>query len=1127
MKGNVIRILVGSVATMGLFLASADTLTWKGGAAGALGTAANWTPEQAPRDGDVLVFPNTVGAVTVENDLTVTLGGLNLASTGALTVNGSQPLKLAGLVTSSATIASATKNYPADRVNCPVELVGDTHFNLTGVPEAQSNPSIAACRNFDIYGCVGGSGDLVVSNRNERGVSLRLYCPTNTYTGRTVLRSFGSGSGRNYAGLSATGSLTDGPSCLGVNRRIDIRGRFSFDADNMVVDRDFVLPWGDAVLQVNKGGGRITATSTISAPAGGSAQLLEFRNTSLTVDAYLSNVQISRNDSGWIYFTNPTNDIRNTNLSVIEGMFVARKLAPMGQPSSFGHTYTRLTLGKNSGSTVGGIGYDGAEDATIDAPIKLDASTFTGTTGARIDSLTAGTTLTVAGDIGVNTSARPHQRLHLRGAGDGVVAGSIEAGVHFVKEDAGTWTIAGETIATTGAIDVAQGTLLVDTAINDAMRLNVASGATLGGTGTIGAPVVFAAGARLKAGAQPLTLAGAVTFPGSLEVDTSDLSAGAVRTVLVCTDPAAQAALASTGFVPSDGDVLATVSGGALTVRRKGAFHWTGAVDATWDGTTANWRTAGGEAAAYVNEENAFFTDDATPADRRGIAVAAGVRAANVTVGGANGWAFSGEPLTVLGTLEKSGAGTFAISNKVDAGLVRIAEGEFTAGRAADLGTSPVTIEAPGTHRLAPDRPVAGALTIGRSGNGAQRTVVEAEASALAVEAAGPVSLVPGSYNVNEETILKVTTPGAVTNRTLNLTTGGGRAILQFAPYSTVKTGDFAWLGDIVCANNPMVYLQANSSGSQTSGDLVIGELGRNTVSGACNLFSLRFGSQQKAVVLNSRVDVTASNGFELNVYAYVKFMAPSNRWGCANLTINSGTAVLMTNDTLDVRHGLTFGASDKGTAASPAWSVVDLNGHDQTLTRIIDDMSAFGSWSESSPNPHSRQVVRSASPATLTLSGDADESRFRYPWSQITGAVTVVKSGRANLLLRQPNANTGSWILQAGTTTIEDSAVQGAAYGGTDLHGTFGASTNVVVGADATVVFRTSRAAFAKGARLTVEPGGKVQMDADQVVDFLTVGNSLKKAGTYTAAKNPEFVQGDGTLTVRVGEGGTMILFR
>ena len=189
--------------------------------------------------------------------------------------------------------------------------------------------------------------------------------------------------------------------------------------------------------------------------------------------------------------------------------------------------------------------------------------------------------------------------------------------------------------------------------------------------------------------------------------------------------------------------------------------------------------------------------------------------------------------------------------------------------------------------------------------------------------------------------------------------------------------------------------------------------------------------------------------------------------------------------------------------------------------------MSAFGSWSESSPNPHSRQVVRSASPATLTLSGDEDESRLRYPWSQITGAVTVVKSGRANLLLRQPNANTGSWILRAGTTTLEDSAVQGAAYGGTDLHGTFGASTNVVVGADATLVFKTARAAFAKGARLTVEPGGKVQMDADQVVDFLTVGTGLKKAGAYTAAKNPEFVQGPGTLTVRVGEGGTMILFR
>lgn len=1101
---------------------SAETLTWKGGSAGSLGTAANWTPEQIPQDGDVLVFPNTVGAVTAVNDLAVTLGGLNLASTGAFVLNGTEPLRLNGLVTSSASIASSAKSYPSDRINCPVELVGNTHFNLTGVPVGVSNPSVSACRNLDIYGCVGGIGDLVVSNRVERGVSLRLYCQTNTYTGRTVLRSFGTNSGRNYAGISVMGSLTNGPSCLGMNRQIDIRGRFSFDVADMIVDRDFVLPWGDAAFQVNKSGGCITANSTISCPAGGTAQVLEFRNTSLTIDAYLSNVQIARNDTGWIYFTNPTNDIRNPNLAILEGTFVAKKLAPRGLPSSLGSVYTKITLGKNSASTSAGLGYNGDEDATIDAPIKLDSLGFTGSAGARIDNLTAGTTLTVAGDIGVNATARPHQRLHLRGVGDGILSGNIEKGVHFVKEDAGTWTINSPTVATTGAVEVAQGTLLVNSAIADASSVTVAANATLGGSGTIAAPVVFSAGARLKAGPSPLVFTGAVSFPSTMTVDTSDVPAGAVRTVFTCSDAASQAALANVGFVPTDSGALATVENGALMIRRKGSFFWTGATDTVWNTSTANWRTEADESAVYVNEENAFFTDDATPADRCAVSVAEGVRAANITMGGTNDYSFAGAPFTVLGTLEKGGTGKLSLNVGLDAGLIHVTEGVFSAQANADFGTSPLSVESLGVHSLYPGKPIAGAISLGK--RFVSNTVVTVSGQALAAENGGPVSLVPGSYGVNFETELRVTSPAVVTNRTLLCTSGGGRVMLRYRQTADTKQ-DFAWLGDIVCANEPMVYIHGpdNSAG----GNLVIGELGRTVITGACALLSFRQGNANREIVVNSHIDVASRDGCELNVYARVRFMTPSNRWTSAFLNINSGTAILEANDALDSRRGLLMGTSDKGSAKSHAYSVVDLNGHDQTVTHIYDDSVSSAPWSVSCPNSNCWQIIRSAAPATLTISDDKTETRLRFPHTQITGAVSVVKSGVADMKLYQPNFNTGSWILNAGTTTLLDSPVQGAQWGGSDYHGTFGTSTNIVVGSGATLAFSTARAAFAKDARLTVEAGGKIQMDADQVVDYLTVDGRVKKSGTYTAAKNPDFVQGSGTLTVRVGDGGTILVFR
>ncbi len=1133
--------IVGTVLVGALGFARAETLTWNGGTSGSLGTAANWTPARTPQDGDVLKFPKTLGAVTVQNDLTVTLGGLDLQTTGMVKFEGTLPLRLNGLVTSSAEIAGNAKSYPSDRIDCPVELVGNTHFRLTGVPAGVGNPSISACRNLDIYGYVAGSGDLVVSNESQRGVSLRLHCTTNAYTGVTVVRSM---SGGNYAGFTAYGNITNGPSCVGVNREIHVAGRFSFGEKGMVVDRDFVLPFGGVTFWVDQADGVLTETSTIR---GTNRQNLEFRNASLWIDGHLSNVTVSRNDKGTIRFTNPTNDIRNTDLAVLEGTFVARKLAPMGQPSSFGSSYTKIILGKESAQTYGCLAYDGATDATIDAPIHLKSQGFTGDFGAYIDNWTKGTTLTVAGDVCVYAPKKdqyPHQRLHLRGVGDGVLAGNIDAGVHFVKKGVGTWTVSGETIATTGMVEVLEGRLNVDTTIAAASRVSVAANATLGGTGTISVPVTMGEnvtlvggltlsgavtlgeGTKFKASSSPVVFSGSVTFPSRVLIDVTDVPVGGALTVFTVADATSVTGLDGMVFQLSDGEAVAAIEQGAVVIRRKGTFTWTGAQDAQWNTTSANWRSSASESAvAFVANENALFTEDATPADRREIAVAEGTVAANVTVGGTNAYTFTGGSLLVNGVFTKAGSGTLVVENALTANQgFLVSEGVLDVKASASLGSTPVMIESKGVHSFRPGTPLTGSLTIGK--RDVISTIVDATATALAAENGAPVTLVPSGSEVGKETILRVRTSGVVTNRDLCLTTGGGRVKIQYYPEGN---GDFVWSGDVVCANNPMVYFHGQTPGWTGGGDFVIGELGRTVLTGKCALISFREGNVQHPIVVNSHIDVE-SGSFELNVGGVVKFMAPSNRW-TSSMGVNSGTILLGTNDTLDVRHGLSLGTSDKGAEGAPSYSILDLNGFDQTVTWFGDSGVANTvsgkPWSTEYPNYYARQIIRSATPATFTLASDVNESKFFYPYTQITGAVSVVKKGKAALKLHQPNHNTGNWTLLGGTTTVADSSVQGAEYGGTDLHGTFGAASNIVVGAEATLAFTTARTAFAKGARLTVEEGGTVQMDADQVVDYLTLFGQPKKAGTYTAAKNPEFVTGTGTLTVRVGEGGTLLLFR
>lgn len=70
-------------------VASADTLTWKGGSTGTFTDSANWTSDgshTSPQTGDTCVFPDS--AVTIENaaDFDIGSAGLTIKNPKTLTV---------------------------------------------------------------------------------------------------------------------------------------------------------------------------------------------------------------------------------------------------------------------------------------------------------------------------------------------------------------------------------------------------------------------------------------------------------------------------------------------------------------------------------------------------------------------------------------------------------------------------------------------------------------------------------------------------------------------------------------------------------------------------------------------------------------------------------------------------------------------------------------------------------------------------------------------------------------------------------------------------------------------------------------------------------------------------------
>jgi autotransporter-associated beta strand protein len=134
--------------------------------------------------------------------------------------------------------------------------------------------------------------------------------------------------------------------------------------------------------------------------------------------------------------------------------------------------------------------------------------------------------LTLAGGVAFTDIYASTRNIHLSGAGEGWVSGSIQNGgiatVAIAKEGAGQWTLAG-TNSYTGATTVSAGTLSINGVSVSPVTV---SGGTLSGSGVISNKVTISTGSHVPVGIQTVWSNYVVSAGGTLKINLNGTNVG-------------------------------------------------------------------------------------------------------------------------------------------------------------------------------------------------------------------------------------------------------------------------------------------------------------------------------------------------------------------------------------------------------------------------------------------------------------------------------------------------------------------------------------------------------------------------------------------------------------------------
>jgi len=1108
----------------------ADTFTWNGAGADAnWQTDANWVGGSKPAsDGSaVLAFSGGTRTAAANNfDADTGFAGINLLNdassgkTAAFTLSGSR-LTLGGNIVSTAATAAIT-----DTLSLPLLLSGTRTFT-------QNNNHHLTVSG--VIGETGGSYGLIKTG----GGNLTLN-GANTYTGPTVM----SGSGQVF--FNTIKNIGEGPSSFGAPTTVESGtitngSRLGYTGGTAATDRPIFISAGFN-WDVSNSGTTLTLNGNMTSPNAGPL----FRGGgNFVVNGMLDigSAGVSRTDGGIVYLNCPTNPFTG-NIQSSAGTISITNIADSGVACAIGKGNS-IQLGQNGWYTTGKLQFTGASGGSCNRALRVETSTNTLVHGGILENTVAGQTLLLSGTVApASASLTRNPRLQLVGAGNGELSGVISGSLIIDKNGgAGTWTLSGANTYT-GTTAVSAGTLRINGSTHANSAVSVASGGTLGGTGTVYGAVSVAAGGTLAPGAGglgTLVLAraggGALTLNGGTLAIELGAAAGSCDRIDVAGElvlNGANTVALDVGAAPAGAYTLMTYASrsglGSLTLTSADPRYrltvgdtnvvlsiggstlvWKGDASANaWDTTTANWLDgampatyADGLAVSFDNAGSASPAIAITPDAVAPFSVTVNADSNAYTIGGG---AITGacdltksgtNRLTLTGANAYSGAtfvnaGTLVLNGSLSNSSVTVANNAtFTQSAGSALAGTSASFNTYGTATLAGTNTYDGITVVGVLGT-PNITLTVNNGRALGSTASGTV--VNGG-NAGTENRLILGSGVTVSNETLTLNTGttACRAGLHYTQYS----GSATWAGDIVLTGTSYAYLTGDNNG----GTLIVGASPAHTITGTVASLSMRgIGN----LTVNSRLDIgtTSINRDDPGTWT---LNSASNVWLDTN--ISQGTLRLGAVDALPVSTALTVGKS-----GNTADALVDLNGMSQRVAGLADAHYAAGSGT---------QRILSAAPATLTVSNNAART-FGTAGSSIEGAVSLMKLGPATLTLTGTNSYSGATVVSNGTLAVSATGTLGTN------------SLSVVIGGSGTLVL-SNAVAIADEATVQMPEAGvataKLQLEAgEETVGWLLYGDVLKKVGTYGATgsgadhTDDTHFAGSGRLRVLHSKSGTLL---
>jgi autotransporter-associated beta strand protein len=705
-------------------------------------------------------------------------------------------------------------------------------------------------------------------------------------------------------------------------------------------------------------------------------------------------------------------------------------------------------------NTGTGTGTGADLNIPLDAAISTVASTTT-----ILDTNGATNAFTLTKDVnGSGTLALTGGgAINLNTAGFQTINAALTGSNPINKTGTGTTTLAGPMAGLTGPVTVAAGRLNVPASLNT--TVTVESGGSI--AGEISLPTL-----NLNGG----TVLFDPTTGGSLAVNTLNLTANSLLDVSAA--PGVGTFTAFT-YTTKTGSALLSVANGAnfrtppsvieagnafnVTFFAGKALTWTGTTSGVWDINTAvnNWTDG-------VNPEKFFSGDSVTfpeggvnPAiTLTGLIAPAGVSVTSDTtnytftstadnlITGTTGLTKSGaSTLTLVGANSYGGSttingGVLAIadaaslgSGAVGNGLVLSGGGKLsTIGGAIDLGvnrsiaigtgggiiernnaaagTLSVTGAISGSQPLAFQSAAAGAGTFSLRGNNSGYTgaiTLDAMSTGLTTvilenQAAVPAS---GSITINHPA-LGAAAGNANTLNLRGLTTPAGLDIALTCGLNGALSmrSQITYNGDVV-VNSPLKLtgggsiIQISGAGSLTlNGNIT------EATTGSFGAGNTLFPRGTSPIILNGTVNLPGA-GFAHTEAGVLTINSTGNIWGTTSIA--QGSMVLGTTDALATGASLNLGQNDAVACT------LNMAGFNQTVAGLSTNPIAPGANTTG-------KVITSATPATLTVNQVVDNTYAGI----ITGAVTLVKEGASELILRGATSTfTGNVEIKNGKLTV------------------------------------------------------------------------------------------------------------